>query len=70
MNFLYILITSFGSFITKVWGQGRRICSLILGVKAVRTTGVGGFYGKAPHKMRTFLSLEVFKRAGISQGEV
>ena len=33
MNFVDVLITSPSTFITKVWGQDRRICCLILGVK-------------------------------------
>ena len=38
VNFLDILIiTSPITFIRKVWGQDRRICSLILGVKGPTT---------------------------------
>ena len=35
MNFLDILITSPQYFIRKIWGQDRRIWSLILGVKGL-----------------------------------
>ena len=35
MKFLDIVITSPRTFIRKVWGQDRRICSLILRVKGL-----------------------------------
>ena len=41
MNFLDILITSPQYVIRKVWGQDRRTCSLILGVKWLILSMVG-----------------------------
>ena len=37
MNFLDVFTTSPSTFIRNVWGQDRRICSLILGVKGLNS---------------------------------
>ena len=62
MNFLDILTTSSSTFISKEWGQDRRICSLILGVKGLNSKR---------HEMSEMLlvSMVTFVEMIIAQGE-